>query len=260
MNRMGKFYTLELIEKRKRTDGRKFDEFRKIEIVPNAVKTAEGSALVSFGETKVLAGVKMELSAPFTDTPDEGTLMVNAEFTPLASPDFEAGPPGEEAVELARVVDRGIRESKAIDLPKLCITPSEKVWGVALDIHVINHQGNLLDCSALASLVALLNTKMPKLEGDSDNAKIVYGEYTGKLPIMHKPININVCKVGNNLLIDPTFEEEKIIDSKLAVAVREDDKICALQKQGSKEFTIEDVNEMADIAIKKSKELRKLVK
>lgn len=253
-------YALEVIEKGKRIDGRKFDEFREIEIVPDAVEKAEGSALVSFGETKVLVGVKMDLSAPFTDTPDEGMLMVNAEFTPLASPDFESGPPGEEATELARVVDRGIRESKGIELSNLCITPGEKVWGVFIDIHIINHQGNLLDCSALASLVALLNTKIPKSEEDKDKLKIVYGEYAGKLPVVHKPININVCKVGNSLLLDPTFEEEKIIDSKLSVAVREDDKICALQKQGSKEFTMEDVEEMINLAMKKSKELRKLVK
>lgn len=253
-------YALELMGKGKRIDGRKFDEFRKIEIVPDFVKRAEGSALVSFGKTKVLAGVKMGLSAPFPDTPEEGMLMVNVEFTPLASPEFEAGPPGEEAVELARVVDRGIRESKSIELPKLCITPDERVWGVFVDIHIINHQGNLLDCAALASLVALSNTKMPKLEGEDDKLKIIYGEYSDKLPILHKPININVCKVGNNLLLDPTIEEEKIIDSKLSVAIREDDKICAMQKQGGKEFEAKDVEEMVNLAMKKSKELRKLAK
>jgi len=249
-------YALELIQKGKRVDGRKFDEYREIKIEPNAINTAEGSAFVSMGETKVFAGVKMEVSTPFADTPDEGTLMVNAEFTPLASPDFEAGPPGEEAVELARVVDRGIRESESIDLKKLCMTPKEKVWGVCVDIHIINHQGNLLDCSALASLVALLNTKMPKLEEDA----IVRGEFSGKLQIEHKPINVNVCKIGDNLFLDPTFEEEEVIESKLAVAVREDDKICALQKQGSCSFTMKDVEDMVDLAMSKSKELRKMVR
>jgi exosome complex component RRP42 len=195
------------------------------------------------------------MSTPFADTPDEGTLMVNAEFTPLASPDFEAGPPGEEAIELARVVDRGIRESESLDLKKLCITPKEKVWSVCVDIHIINHQGNLLDCAALASMTALLNTRIPKVEEDA----IVRGEFSGNLEVKHKPINVNVCKIGDKLFLDPTFEEEGVTESKLAVAVREDDKICALQKQGSFSFTVKDIERMVDLAMAKSRELRRLI-
>ena len=216
-------YVLELLEKGKRIDGRKFDEFREIRIEENVVQKAEGSASVWLGETHVIAGVKLELGTPYADSPDQGVLIVNAEFTPLASPDFEPGPPGEDAIELARVVDRGIRESECIELEKLCITPGEKVWCIFVDISILNHQGNLLDASALASLVALRNTRIPKLEED----KIIRGEYEGKLPVRYKPINITVAKIGNALLIDPSFEEEKVVESKVSVGVRDDDKICA---------------------------------
>ncbi len=249
-----KEYALELIEKGKRIDGRAFDQFRKIEIVRNAIKSADGSARVKFGETEVIAGVKIGIGTPFPDTPDQGILIVNSEFSPIASPEFEAGPPGEDAIELARVVDRGIRESKAIELEKLCITPGEKVLSVFIDIHIINHHGNLLDAAALASIIALLNTKMPKVEGDKINRE----EYVGNLPIAHLPINISVGKVGNFLIIDPTFEEEKILESKLCIAVREDDKICALQKQGSRQIKFDELEKMIDLAIEKSKELRRL--
>jgi len=256
MNRMGKFYTLELIEKRKRTDGRKFDEFRKIEIKENLVEKAEGSALVKIGETEVIAGVKMNFGEPFPDTPEEGILVVNTEFTPLASPEFESGPPGEDAVELSRVVDRGIRESKCIELDKLCIVPKENVWATFIDIYIINHQGNLLDASALASLVALLNTKIPKLE----NGEIIRSEFEKKLPVVFRPINVTVGKIGNTLLIDPNLEEEKILESKLSIAIREDDKICAMQKQGNKGIEFKNIEKMIDLAMEKSKEIRKLVK
>jgi exosome complex component RRP42 len=251
-----KSYALELIEKGKRIDGRKFEEFRDIEIIPNYIGKAEGSAFVRFGNTKVIVGVKMEVSTPFPDTPDEGMLMVSAEFTPLASPDFESGPPREDAVELARIVDRGIRESKMIDLKKMCITPEEKVWGTIVDIHIINNDGNLIDCSALGSIVALLTTKMPKLEDD----KIVRTEFQGPLPVSQKPITITVCKVGDKLLLDPNIQEEEAIDTKLSVAVREDGKICAMQKQGPKGLTTEDIEAILDLALKKSEKLRKLIK
>ena len=249
-------YVLELLEKGKRIDGREFDEFREIRIEENVVQKAEGSASVWLGETHVIAGVKLELGTPYADSPDQGVLIVNAEFTPLASPDFEPGPPGEDAIELARVVDRGIRESECIELEKLCITPGEKVWCIFVDISILNHQGNLLDASALASLVALRNTRIPKLEED----KIIRGEYEGKLPVRYKPINITVAKIGNALLIDPSFEEEKVVESKVSVGVRDDDKICAIQKQGSKEISFEEIDKILDLALEKSREIRKLVK
>jgi exosome complex component RRP42 len=249
-------YALELIMKGKRVDERNFEDFREIKIEKNIISKAEGSARVKIGETEVIVGVKLNTGEPFSDTPEEGVLIVNAEFTPLASPDFESGPPGEDAVELARIVDRGIRESKCIEVGKLCIVPEEKVWMVFVDIHIINDQGNLLDAAALAAIVALLNTKIPKIKDE----EIVRGEYEKDLPVVFKPINIVVGKVGNNFLVDPNFEEEKILDAKLSVSVRDDDKICALQKQGKNEVSMEDLEKMVDIAMKKSKEMRKLVK
>lgn len=249
-------YALELLQKGKRMDGRKFEEFREIEIKENISKKAEGSASVKIGETHVIAGVKINLGTPFADRPNEGMLIVNTEFSPLASPDFESGPPGEDAIELSRVVDRGIRESKSIKLEDLVIEPGEKVWCIFIDIHVINHHGNLMNAAALASLVALLNTKIPKLE----DGKIVRGEFERQLPVVHYPINITICKIGKKYLIDPVLEEENVIKAKLSMAAMEDDKICAMQKQGSEGIEFEELEKMIDLGIKKTKELRKLVK
>ncbi len=248
-------YVLELINNGKRLDERKFDEFRHIDIKVNPINTAEGSALVKIGSTEVVAGVKMGTGTPFPDKPNDGILIVNTEFTPLASPDFESGPPNENAVELSRIVDRGVRESETIELDKLCLVEGEKVWSTFIDIHIINDQGNLIDAAALASVIALNNTQMPRIEND----KIVRGEYEKRLPVVFKPITVTVGKIGNNFIVDPNFKEEKVIDAKLTVAVRDDDKICALQKQGSKEFDFSDIEKILDVAIDKSKELRKLV-
>lgn len=249
-------FASDLLLNEKRIGGRKLDEFREIEIKQGVIDKAEGSAMVKLGSTKIIAGVKIGVGEPFPDTPEEGMLVVNAEFTPLASPDFETGPPGEDATELARVVDRGIRESKCIDLEKLCITPGEMGLSIFVDIHIINHAGNLIDCAFLASLAALMNAKIPKVE----DGKIVRGEFEKDLPILYKPIEVTVCKVDDKFILDPTFEEEAVVSSKLTVCVRDDDKICALQKQGSKELSMDDIKKMVEIAIDKSKELRKLFK
>ena len=103
-----------------RLDGRKLNDYRKpIQIDYGVVMTANGSARVKIGDTEVIAGIKLEVGTPYPDNPDEGTIMANVELLPLSSPDFETGPPDIKSIELARaVIDRGIRESKAIDVKK----------------------------------------------------------------------------------------------------------------------------------------------
>lgn len=121
-------YIESLVAKHTRVDGRAFDAYRNIEIEYGvSSKSAEGSARVKIGDTEVVAGVKLEVGSPFSDKPDEGSIMVNVELLPLSSPLFEAGPPSIDAIELSRVTDRGIRESKAIDFKKLCIVEGESL-------------------------------------------------------------------------------------------------------------------------------------
>ena len=149
----------QMLEKSKRLDERGLTEYRELKIEEGIIERAEGSAKVLLGKTEVLVGVKIETGEPFPDTPNEGVLTVNAELVPLASPSFEPGPPDENSIELARIVDRGIRESKTVDNTKLCIEPGKKVFVIFVDVYVLNHDGNLIDASALAAVSALLNTK-----------------------------------------------------------------------------------------------------
>ncbi len=249
-------YAAELIQKNSRIDGRQLGEYRKIDLKTGVIGKAEGSAYVKFGDTQLIVGVKMNIGTPFADSPGEGVLMVGAEFTPMASPDFEAGPPSQDAIELARVVDRGIRESHCVEMEKLKIN-DEKVWMVSVDIHIINHDGNLLDAAALAAIAALKTAKVPKI--DMEKMQVLRGDYERDLEVVHTPINVTVCKVGEKILLDPTKTEEGILDSKLSVSVREDGSICALQKQGGRGIMLAEIGGMLDLAIEKSKELRKLV-
>ncbi len=239
-----------------RYDGRKLDEYRQVSVETGVVRNAEGSARVKIGGTTVIAGVKMSLEKPFPDTPDAGMLMVGAELLPLSNPDFELGPPGIQAIELARVVDRGIRESKAVDMKKLVIEPGEKVWGINVDIVTMNDEGNLFDASALAVISALRATRLPTIE----EGKVDYKHITDKkLPVAKTPISVTVSKIGDKIFVDPTTEEEALIDSRLTVASMESGEICALQKGGIYPLTSEEVNAMVDLALNKSKELRKFV-
>ncbi len=245
-----------LVARGVRIDGRKLNEYRKIVIEPNYIPKAEGSALVRMGDTIVLVGVKMEVGQPFPDTPNEGVLMVNAEFVPLASPTFEPGPPDENAIELARVIDRSLREIRVIDLEKLAIIPGEKVWMVWVDIYVLNHAGNLLDASSLAAMAALMVTKVPKVEvSEQGEVKVDKSTHTGSLPLNHRVVTVTVGKLDEYLLVDPTDEEELVLDAKLAISVSEDGRIAGMQKMGSGDFTVDEVQKAVNLALEAGKEL-----
>ncbi len=246
-------YVKKMVSEGKREDGRGFEDFRKLSIEQGYIKNAEGSAMVTLGETKVLVGVKMEIGEPFPDRPDEGVLMVNAELGPIASPDFESGPPDEQSVELARVVDRGVRESKVIDMKKLCIEPGEKVWMVCVDIHVLNDCGNLIDASSLGAVAALLDTKIPKLKEDGT---IDRESMDTKLKLSGIPVACTIHKIAGKMLLDPTLKEEEAVEGRLTVTTI-GDKVCAMQKGGSCGFTPEEVFKAIDISFKKGDEIRK---
>jgi exosome complex component RRP42 len=245
----------QLIEKGKRLDERGLLDTREIKIEQGVIEKAEGSARVLLGKTEILVGVKVETGEPFPDTPNEGVMTVNAELVPLASPDFEPGPPDERSIELARVVDRGIRESKTIDTEKLCIEPGKQVFVVFVDVYVLNYDGNLIDASALAAMAALMNTKMPNYEIKDGELTIKQG-YT-PLPLKSHPITVTVGKINNNLIVDPWLEEEQVMDSRITFAINEDGNICAIQKGGSSYFTPQQILEALKIAQDKAVELRK---
>ncbi|MCC7574418.1 exosome complex protein Rrp42 [Candidatus Woesearchaeota archaeon] len=254
MNHEVKEHIRNALKKGIRIDGRKLEELRPISIETGFLSTAEGSAKIIFGDAEVLAGVKMAIEKPYPDTPEDGVLMVGAELLPLSNPEFESGPPSIESIETARVIDRGIRESKAFNTKSLCLEKGEKVWTVAIDIVPLNYDGNLIDMGGLAALAALKNARFPKMNEDGT---VDYHVKTDKtLELQKMPVPITVCKIGDLLIVDPTDEEEKAVDARLTVTVLDDDKICALQKGGDSPLTMKDIEKMVDLAIKTSKVLR----
>src|SRR3989344_5036230 len=232
----------------KRFDGRKLDEFRDLEIETGVSKKAEGSARVKLGKTEVIVGVKMDVSEPYPDSLDEGNLMVTVELLPLSSERFELGPPKIEAIEIGRVTDRGIRESKFIDLKKLCIKEGEKVWTIFVDIYSINEDGNLLDVAGIGALTALKIAKLPKY--DKKEGKILFGEEDKPIPLTKvNPIPITIHKIGGKLVVDPTREEEDGSETRLTVGMS-DGIIHSMQKGNSATFTDKEIEEAVEIAEK----------
>lgn len=251
----------EIISNEKRLDYRKFDQYRDVVIDAGFITSAEGSAKVRLGDSVVVAGVKIDVGEPFPDTPEEGVMMVAAEFLPLASPEFEPGPPGEDAIELSRVVDRAIRESKCIDFRQLCITPGEKVWMVYIDLDILDDDGNLIDAAGLAAMAALLNARMPQLKEDG---RPDYDKKTNqKLPISGIAISTTFAKIADRIIADPSYPEWKALDARLTVGTVDKDGVSMLssmQKGGTFGFTLEEIEYILERAVEKGDELRSKLK
>jgi len=241
-------YLSKLAAQGKRADNRKFDEFRPIEIEIGYIPKAEGSARVKIGNTQIVTGIKMGVGEPYPDTPNEGVMSTAAEMIPMASPDFEAGPPRENAIELARVVDRGIRESQVIEVEKLCIEPGEKIWIVFIDIHILDYDGNLFDAASLASLAALYNTTVPA-------KRFEVGE-NFPLPMKDPPISCTSVKFNNAIVIDPSLDEEEVAETRLTVATDENGDIRAMQKGLNGSFTVDEIKKVIKASIDNGKKIR----
>jgi len=249
----------DLINNDQRGDGRALDEYRDITVETNVISKAEGSARAKIGNSQVIVGIKPTIGEPFPDTPDVGVLMTNGELLPMADPSFEPGPPSETSVELARVVDRGIRESKMVDLEKLCIVPGKKVWMLFIDLHIIDFDGNLFDTATLAVMAALLTTKIPvaKMEGDE---LVIDEKNTSDLPIRDKEAMCTFVKIGDKMVLDPALEEEAILDARLSIGITENGSICAMQKGGDKPLTRDDILGAVKTAYSKVPDLLEKVK
>ncbi len=246
-------HILDLANEGRRLDGRGPDEYRPVSIEPGFVVTADGSALVRLGETMALAGIKLELGKPFPDTPNAGVLTTNAELIPLSSPTFEPGPPQPGAIEVSRVVDRAIRAAETVDLTKLCVSPGEKSWVCYVDIHMLGHDGNLIDAALLAAVSALAHATVPA-------KRFGVGEADYPLEVHHLPIETTFVRLGDTIVVDPTFDEEHAAQGRLTVATDEAGRIVAMQKGLVGAFSPDDVKALVRRSFVHGDRLRGLVR
>ncbi|MCL2711766.1 MAG: exosome complex protein Rrp42 [Methanomassiliicoccaceae archaeon] len=246
-----KNHILSLLADGKRTDGRGLDDVREIKVETGVIESADGSAIARYGNTEVIVGVKIVPGTPFADTPGKGVLTTGAELIPMAHPLFESGPPGEDAIELARVVDRGIRESGMVDVEKLCIKEGEEVWMCFIDIYALNYDGNLFDVTNLAAVAALRTAVIPAEQYKKGK--------NSPLPVTCTPIAVTAAKIGNTLILDPNFDEEQISSARLTITTDDDGNYRAMQKGGKGSLTLDELTQCLDMSRDKGKKIRKII-
>lgn len=248
-----------LLKDGQRIDGRALDEPRQLAIDVGVIPKAEGSARVRLGDTEVVCGVKIQLDKPFPDLGDRGIFICTAEIMPLADPSVETGPPGEEVIELARVVDRGIRESGMIDLTKFTLIKDKSVIGMFVDNSVTDYDGNLFDACSYASVASIMSCKVPKWEVQNE-IPVLIPDVFSEPPLTTIPVSVTMGRIGDQIIVDPNADEWDCMNARITITTNDAGNICAIQKGGTDGFTVEQLIQCSKISISTGAKIREIIK
>jgi len=256
-----KDFVLRSIKNGIRLDGRQSYDYRAVTI---DYGVDYGCCDVKLGDTRVLAQVSCELVKPSESRPTEGTLFMNVELSPMASPAFESGRLTEYGVEVNRMVERCLKESRPIDVESLCIVANEKVWAIRVDMLALNDSGNIVDCACIAAVAALAHFKRPDVTVSGSDVTIhSFDEKEGiPLNVHHMPICITFGFIGNGdrIIIDPEEKESSILSGDMVMACNTLGEICCAQMSGGCSLEYEQIMQCANIASVKASEITQQIK
>ena len=231
-----------------RIDGRKFDELRPVEIIPNINKFAEGSCLIRCGNTHVLCCASVEERTP-PHVP-EGEGWVTAEYSMLPRANRERSKRdvsklklSPRSAEIQRLVGRSLRA--AVDMTKL----GEHT--ITIDCDVLQGDGGTRTASVTGGFIALTLACR----------KLVEGGVLGSSPIRHYVTGVSAGIVGEQAMLDLQYSEDSRAQVDLNCVMNELGEIIELQGTGEgRAFTLAEQQELVRLCAKGNRELRAIQK
>jgi ribonuclease PH len=227
-----------------RPDGRKPDELRPVEIATGYLKTAEGSALITIGNTQVLCAASVETSVPpFLRNTGKGWVTAEYSMLPRATStrttrEVAKGRPSGRTHEIQRLIGRSLRA--VIDLGAL----GER--SIILDCDVIQADGGTRVASITGAYVALaLAVKQMQ------KYKMV-----SKSPLTGAVAAISVGMLKGEAILDLCYEEDSAADVDANVVMTDDGRFIEFQATAEhKSFDDEQMGHMTGLARKGVAEL-----
>ncbi len=139
----------------RRLDGRLPDEMRPVDVKVGVLSNADGSALVSYGKTKVIAAVYGPREPPqrYTLLPDRASLFVRYHMAPFSTEERKNPAPTRREIELSKV----IRES----LEPVVLTELFPRTAIEVYVEVLQSDGGTRTASITAASVALADAGIP---------------------------------------------------------------------------------------------------
>ncbi len=212
-------------------------ELRPIEITPNFISSAEGSALIRLGETQVICTASIEDGVPlFLKGSGKGWITSEYAMLPRSTEsrtprEVTKGRPGGRTLEIQRLIGRCLRA-----VTNLEILGERTVW---IDCDVIRADGGTRTASITGSLVAM-SLAFRKLS----NAKVLT-----RNPVKDYLAAISVGIVGGELLLDLDYAEDSHADVDLNVAMTGSGKLVEVQATAEgNPFTLDNVCQLIEAA------------
>lgn len=205
-----------------RTDGRALDESRPVTITTGYLRTAEGSALIEIGNTKVLCAATVEETVPhFLRNSGKGWITAEYAMLPRATSTRTArevtkGRPSGRTHEIQRLIGRSLRS--IVDLSAL----GER--SVIVDCDVIQADGGTRTAAitgAYIALAAALKT-LVKFKGVSKN------------PLLDAVAATSVGIVGQQPMLDLCYEEDSRAEVDMNIVMTGSGKFVELQGTAEK--------------------------
>src|SRR5271169_5554830 len=220
-----------------RNDQRTATELRRVEITPNVVSSAEGSALIRLGETQVVCTASIEDGVPqFMKGCGKGWITSEYAMIPRATQTRTAreatrGRQGGRTMEIQRLIGRSLRA--VIDLEAL---GERTVW---LDCDVIRADGGTRTASVTGSLVAL-GLAIQKLQAQRSLKTNPLKDYLAA---------ISVGIVGNEMLLDLSYAEDSSAEVDMNVVMTGAGQLVETQATAEgRTFTTEELNQLIELA------------
>ncbi|HWC64900.1 MAG TPA: ribonuclease PH [Thermoanaerobaculia bacterium] len=216
-----------------RADGRRPDELRTVSIETGVSRYAEGSALVVFGETRVLCTVSIdEKIPPFLK--GTGTGWVTAEYGMLprathtrSAREAAKGKQGGRTMEIQRLIGRALRS--VVDLTAF----GERTF--TLDCDVLQADGGTRCASITGACVALA----------AAFAKVADQHFLRKWPMRETVAAVSVGRHGGAALLDLCYEEDSAAEVDCNVVGTASGRFVEIQGTAEKEpFSKKDLDEM----------------
>ncbi|KAG7695256.1 hypothetical protein KL911_004003 [Ogataea haglerorum] len=246
-----KQFVLTALEQNIRLDGRKLLQMRDVHI--SVSRDEYGYAEVSLGKTKVACRVTAEITKPYEDRPFDGIFQISTEISPICSPFFESGlttggKQSNDEILISRLIEKAVRRSGALDLESLCIIAGSKCWAIRADLQFLNYDGNFIDISSIAVMVALLHFRKPDMEIDGNNVILFDEDQRNPVPlsILHIPLcftfqfynpNDDEENIKGNLnnelvLLDANLIEERLSLGSMTLTINKNKELCQMVKCG----------------------------
>jgi ribonuclease PH len=200
-----------------RTDGRRADELRPISILPGFVETADGSALISVGRTRVICTASVDENVPAWMR-GRGTGWVTAEYGMLPAStgdrkarDISKGRLDGRTTEIQRLIGRSLRA--VVDMQAL---GERTVW---LDCDVLQADGGTRCASICGAWVALRLALGALVEKGSLAA----------LPLRDSLAAVSVGMVDGTALLDLAYVEDSRAESDINVVMTGSGRLVEVQ-------------------------------